>query len=322
MNKQLNFKNKMLLAALFMSGAVGVSGQTEFIKYGDFDSWIVRNIKESAIIGGQTKQLYEIGPNAVWNNNNPYVNQGGSPWGTSNVMAKVCGIVKTNTSTYREKRGNGYCARLETHIEKVKVLGVVSIEVLAAGSVFLGHVPEPITNTSNPMSKLSVGLPFTKRPKAICFDYKVKLSGKPDRIRETGFSKVTKVEGMDMPDVFCLLQKRWEDEDGNVYAKRIGTLVHRFNKNTDWVNNANFEIQYGDITRQSGFKSYMGLITGDATKYCQNSKGKMVPIKEVGWADADETPTHMILQFDSSYGGAYVGAVGTTLWVDNVRLVY
>ena len=318
----MKLKNVFIPALCCSLSVCNMQAQTEYLKYGDFDSWIVRNIKESGIIGGQTKQLYEIGPSAVWNNNNPYHNQGGSPWGTSNVMAKVCGITKTNTSTYREKRGNGYCARLETHIEKVKVLGVVNIEVLAAGSVFLGSVPEPITNTSNPMSKLSVGLPFHKRPKAICFDYKVKLSNQANRIRQTGFSKVSKVAGRDMPDVICLLQKRWVDAKGNIYAKRVGTLIHRFNKTTDWVNNAQFEIQYGDITKQPGYKSYMGLITGDDTKYCLNSKGKMVPVKEVGWADANETPTHMVLQFDSSYGGAYVGAVGTTLWVDNVRVVY
>ena len=29
---------------------------------------------------------------------------GGSPWGTSNVMAKVMGIVKTNNTVYKEKR--------------------------------------------------------------------------------------------------------------------------------------------------------------------------------------------------------------------------
>lgn len=318
----MKLKNVFIPALCSSLSVFNIQAQTEFLKYGNFDSWIVRNIKESAIIGGQTKQLYEIGPSAVWNNNHPYHNQGGSPWGTSNVMAKVCGITKTNTSTYREKRGNGYCARLETHIEKVKVLGVVNIEVLAAGSVFLGSVPEPITNTSNPMSKLSVGLPFHKRPKAICFDYKVKLSNQANRIRQTGFSKVSKVSGKDMPDVICLLQKRWEDAKGNIYAKRVGTLIHRFNKNTDWVNNAQFEILYGDITKHAGYKSYMGLISGDDTKYCLNSKGKMVPVKEVGWADASETPTHMVLQFDSSYGGAYVGSVGTTLWVDNVRVVY
>ena len=47
-----------------------------------------------------------------------------------------------------------------------------------------------------------------------------------------------------------------------------------------------------------------------------------MPVKEEGWASADETPTHIILKFDSSHGGAYVGTIGNTLWVDNVKLVY
>ncbi len=302
--------------------AVQGAAQPELVKYGDFDHWIVRNIKESGIIGGKTKQLFEVGPDATWNENKVYTNQGGSPWGTSNVMARVCGITKTNTSVYREKRGDGYCARLETHVEKVKVLGIVNIEVLAAGSVFLGSVPEPIKDTSNPMSKLAMGIPFSKRPEAVSFDYKVKLSGKTDRIRQTGFSRVSKVEGKDMPDVICLLQKRWEDEKGNIFAHRVGTMIQRFGRDTDWVNGAKFPISYGDITGQPGFQSYMGLISGDRTMYTRNSKGKMVPITEVGWAAADEMPTHIVLQFDSSFGGAYVGAVGTTLWLDNVHLVY
>ena len=187
----MNFKSVYVSGLLAVWPVMQGMAQSELIKFGDFDQWIVRNIKESGIIGGDTKQLYEIGPDAVWNENKAYTNQGGSPWATSNVMAKVCGITKTNTSVYREKRGDGYCARLETHVEKVKVMGIVNIEVLAAGSVFLGSVPEPITNTSNPMSKLAVGIPFTKRPQAISFDYKVKLSDEPDRIRQTGFSRVT-----------------------------------------------------------------------------------------------------------------------------------
>lgn len=322
MNLEMNMKSVYVAGMMVFCSMTQGMAQSELIKYGDFDQWIVRNIKESGIIGGDTKQLYEVGPNAVWNENKVYTNQGGSPWATSNVMAKVCGITKTNTSVYREKRGDGYCARLETHEEKVKVMGIVNIEVLAAGSVFLGSVPEPITNTSNPMSKLSVGIPFTKRPKAVNFDYKVKLTDDANRIRQTGFSRISKVEGKDMPDVVCLLQKRWEDKKGNVYAQRIGTLIHRFDHQTDWVNGASFDIRYGDISKQPGFQSYMGLIEGDRTLYTKNSKGKMVPIKEVGWADANETPTHVVLQFDSSYGGAYVGSIGTTLWIDNVRFTY
>ena len=66
----------------------------------------------------------------------------------------------------------------------------------------------------------------------------------------------------------------------------------------------------------------MGLVTGERTYYALNSKGKNVKIIEEGWADANETPTHLIVKFDSSYGGAYIGSEGNTLMIDNVKLVY
>lgn len=65
-------------------------------------------------------------------------------------MAKVAGVVKTNTSVFPERRDDGWCARLETRMESVKVFGLVDIEVVAAGSVFLGTVHEPIKGTKNP----------------------------------------------------------------------------------------------------------------------------------------------------------------------------
>ena len=71
------------------------------IKYGDMDQWIIRKVHESGVIGGNTKLLYEIGPTKEIDGNKPYKNMGGSPWGTSNVMAKVVGIVKTNNSVSR-----------------------------------------------------------------------------------------------------------------------------------------------------------------------------------------------------------------------------
>ena len=88
------------------------------------------------------------------------------------------------------------------------------------------------------------------------------------------------------------------------------------------MNNARFPIYYGDITKQKIYNSAWALTSGENTKYAKNSKGKMVPVKEVGWGNANDTPTHLVLQFDSSHGGAYIGSVGNTLWVDNVRLAY
>ena len=291
------------------------------IKYGDMDQWIIRKVHESGVIGGNTKLLYEIGPTKEIDGNKPYKNMGGSPWGTSNVMAKVVGIVKTNNSVYRDKRDNGYCARLETHIESVKVLGMVNITVLAAGSIYLGDMLEPITGTKNAEKNMNWGVPFTQRPKAVRYDYKVKMSGEKDRIRLTGFSKKGQVAGQDCAITVFFLQKRMEDAEGNITAKRVGTMVMKYDKDSDgWVNGATYEVLYGDITKHPSYDhETMGLRERD---YTRNSKGESVLIKETGWAGANENPTHMILQFSSSHGGAFIGSPGNTLWVDNVKLVY
>lgn len=310
------------MAAIIAMTAIQADAQTQF-KYSNFDSWVVREIKESAVIGGDTKTIYEVGPNMEWEKNKPYTNQGGSQWANSNVLAKVAGVVKTNSSVFREKRGSGYCARMTTHVVGVKVLGLVNIHVMAAGSIYLGQMIEPITGSKNPYHYLDYGVPFTEKPKALQFDYKVQLSGKPNRVRQTGFSAVKTVTGKDMPSLVVYLQRRWEDEKGNIFAHRIGTAIHHFSKNTDWVNAAQFEIHYGDISNEGYFNSYMELSkSGDDMKYALNSKGKRVPVTEVGWGTPDETPTHICIQFSSSYGSAYVGSEGTSLWVDNFKLVY
>lgn len=303
------------------AGASAVGGTEEYIKFGNFDQWMTRDIKESGIIGGKTVSLAEIAPAAHWTENKPYRNQGGSPWATSNVYAKVSGISKTNVSVYKEARaGHGYCAKLYTHLVECKVLGVVNIKVLAAGSIYLGETQEPITGAGDPMRKLSAGIKLNRAPKAVRFDYKVKLSGEPNRIRK-GTGRQKEVAGMDMCDAYAFVQKRWEDAEGTIHALRLGTMSVRWNRNTNgWVNNATYELHYGDITGTSYYKDYMRL--NEVERYAKNSKGKMVRIIEEGWGTAEDTPTHLILAFDSSHGGAYVGSVGNTLWVDNVRLVY
>jgi hypothetical protein len=66
----------------------------------------------------------------------------------------------------------------------------------------------------------------------------------------------------------------------------------------------------------------MGLIPESKSYYARNSKGKMVPVHEDGWASADTTPTHMLVMFSAGSGEAYIGTLGLTLWVDNVALQY
>ena len=315
-------QNFFLLAYMLLMSINGY-GQERFVpfKYGDFNSWVTRHVKESGIIGGDTKTLYEVGPTQSISGNEPYTNKGGSPWGTSNVMAKVSGITKTNVSVFREKRDAGYCAKLVTHIEKVKVLGLININVLAAGSLYLGDMKEPITSTKEGPQALNWGIPFTGRPKALRYDYKVAVASSPDRIRLTGFSGKSTIKGKDLAVTVLLLQKRHEDAKGNITAKRVGTLVITYDKSTQgWKNGATYEIWYGDIRSRKDYNAeLMGL---RSTDYARNSHGKSVPVKETGFATADEKPTHLVLQFSSSHGGAYIGSPGNTFWVDNVGLVY
>ena len=322
--KKLSFIRTAASAAFIcamMPQPASAGGKFVPFKYGNFDTWVTRQIHESAIIGGHTKTLYEIGPNRALTGNNPYTNLGGSPWGTSNVMAKVSGITKTNNSVYRDNHGSGHCAKMTTHIETCKVLGIINLKVLAAGRLFLGDMKEPITGTKEGPKALNFGIPFTQRPKALRYDYRVQVPGTKNRIRQTGFSKVTTVAGPDYCIAILLLQKRHEDAAGNITAQRVGTVVVKYGKSTGgWVDGATYEIHYGNITGKPFYDaSTMGLRSID---YACNSKGKSVLVRETGWAPADATPTHISLQFSSSHGGAYVGTVGNKFWVDNVGLVY
>lgn len=318
--------NKRLLAVLLamfcILSSVNMFAEEELIKFGNFDSWITRSIKESMLVGGKTQTLYEIGPKGTFDGPRAYTNQGGSPWGNSNVYAKVYGVVKTNVSVFPDAHHGGQCAKLCTHIVTCKAIGVVNISVLASGSIFLGSLIEPITNTNDPMSKMNVGIPFKRRPKALKFDYKYYSPG-GERIRETGFSRRQNISGKDKGQCVCLLQKRWEDAEGNIHALRVGTMYHSFSQNTtDWKEGQLFTLHYGDISHESFYQNGMGLMRGESAFHALNSKGKSVPVQEEGWAEPNETPTHIIVKFDSSYGGAYVGTIGNTLWVDNVKLVY
>ena len=159
--------------------------------YGTFDRWCVREIKESGLIGGNTKYLYEFYGNptdTLRTGKTPFSSPDDYLWRTNNVLAVVAGVVKTNNTVFPEKRGNGYCARIETHIEEVKALGIVNMDVTCQGVLLIGELPEPIKDTKSPMAKVFYGLPFNGRPKALKMDYKADVGH--EVIRATGFTKV------------------------------------------------------------------------------------------------------------------------------------
>lgn len=290
----------------------------EPIKFGDFSQWVTRDITESKVLGGKQKTIYAIGPTAHITGNKAYTNTGGSPWATSNVYAKVSGVVKgSNTVSPCDVNGNRV-AKMEAKMEHVKVLGLINMDVMVAGSIFPGRVFEPITSTKSPYSKMEMGIPYAKRPKALVFDYMVDMPESDTRTKSTGFSSKKTLPGRDHAEVYVLLQKRWEDANGKLYAQRVGTGRERFSKSTPWTKGHQLPIHYGDITKESFYQPWMGLLNGERAYYARNSKGKLVPVEEVGWAPADATPTHVLVMASSSCGEAFIGSEGLTLYVDNM----
>lgn len=319
----MKMKKIALIIAIMAIAATGMKAEKlEPIKFGDFENWVTRVIKESGVIGGNTKKVYEIAPSTTINGAKAYSNMGGSQWATSNVYAKVMGVVKTSNAVFPDKHGAGRCAKLTTLLEHVKAAGIVNMDVLVSGTIFLGKMLEPVSSTKNPYSKMEMGIPYTKTPKFLQFDYRlVAPAGAP--IYSSGFGSKRTLSGRDNAEVFVILQHRWEDSKGNIHAERVGTGRERFGKTTmGWVNKHRIPIWYGDIRKHAGYKPYMGLISKEKSYYARNKKGKMVPVVEEKWAAAGTKPTHVMVMLSSGCGTAYTGTVGMTLWVDNVAFVH
>lgn len=303
-----------IAASVFPTSAL----RLEPIKYGDMENWVTRNITESKIIGGNPKTLYEIAPKTTITGNKAYTNMGGSKFATSNTYAKVCGVVKGSNTVEPAKKGGSTVAKCSAKMEHVKALGIVNMDVMVAGSIFLGQLFEPVSSTKNAYSKMEMGMPYTKRPKALVYDFEIDMPDVNTRVKSTGFSGKKTLPGRDNAEVYVLLQRRWEDEKGNIYAKRVGTGRERYSKSVPWTVRHELPIHYGDITKESFYKPWMGLLDGEKAYYARNSKGKLVPVHEVGWDDADATPTHVLMMASSSCGEAFIGTEGLSLYIDNI----
>ena len=323
----LNMRKKFLpfiiaLVTLTTFAPMAAGATLEKIRFGDFSNWVTREIKESGVIGGATKTVYAIGPKKFIKGNKAYSPEGGSPWASSNVYAKVSGIVKASNTVSPANVNGNTMAKLSTKMEHVKVLGLINMDVMVAGTIFLGKVREPISTTKDPFGKMEMGMPFTKRPKALVLDMKLEMPNVNTRVKSTGFGSKKTLQGRDNAEIYVLLQKRWEDEKGNIYAQRVGTGRERYSKTIPLKKGHQIPIHYGDITKQPFYKSYMGLLDGDKAYRAYNSKGKLVPVHEVGWAPADATPTHVLVMASSSCGVPFIGTEGVNLYVDNFAFLY
>jgi len=293
----------------------------EKVPFGDFEQWVVRYIDESQIIGGNRKTLYVVGPTDTIVGNEAY-DYKKTIWATSNAFAKVMGITKTSTNVTPDHGPTGRCAKLATQYAYCKVAGMMNIKVLAGGSIYWGKMLEPITGVSDPYAFMDWGIPFTKRPKAMVLNYRSVIPNTGKLVKGTTFRTI-EFDGYDPAEIMLILQYRWEDEKGNIHAKRVGTAVYHVDQTSHgWVNDFRIPVIYGDARKSPDYKPYMDLITGEKTMYALNSKGKKKAITEEGWAEEDCPVTHAVMAITSGSQGAFVGALDNVLWVDEIRLEY
>ncbi len=305
---------------LFLSLAAVGQERIEPVAFGDMEQWVVRYIKESRIIGGKPRVLYAIAPTDTIRKNVAFdYEKSGSPWTVSSAYARVSGVEKASGSVSPERRGNGWCCRLDNKMDSVIAIGFIKMYVMVAGTIFTGVTLEPVTSADDPYGVVDMGVAFTKRPVAMLLDYKAKVEESDEIVSANASKKITKKQGRDAAEMYIILQRRWEDKDGRLHAKRVATGYERVYHSTPWKNDYRIPIYWGDaITRQSGYKDYMGL--NAHVMKSRNSKGKMTLVEEEGYSEED--PTHMVIVCSSGCYEAFVGHPGNTLWVDNIRLVY
>lgn len=289
---------------------------------GKFDDWGIYQITESKVIGGNPKILHRltVEPDTV-KGNDIYVPKEEDIFSSCNVMANVLGVIKGTDSVRPEKRGDGYCAKLQVIMEEVKVLGLLNLDVIVQGTIISGKFKEPIRDTKSPYLKVDFGIPFTGHPKALQFDYKA-ISCK-DMIRATGLSAVKNMGVPDYPYIAVMLQHREENEEGEITATRVGSAFMLVDHDIPyWINEEQLPIYYGDISSEEWFHPIIDLKNKDIRFYANNSKGELTEIQEVGWAEEGTEPTHVIIWISASSGDAFYGGLGNTLWIDNVKFVY
>jgi len=267
----------LLIALLFVTGSLSAQERVEMV--GDFENWNEQQIKESVLIGGKTKTFYKLS----------------GTWDCSNAHAKAMGVDKVSVSVRPEKRGNGTCCRMESMLETVSAIGI-NFKALATGTIYTGKMVDIVSmkHSSNPNSAIDMGVPFTGRPSALILDYKALIQNE-QAVYAPAKIHVKMVEGRDVGQITLILQHRWE-ENGHVYAYRVGTVQKEINESTDWKNDCRLPVTYG--------KSSVAL-TNDSHQ-THNSSGEMVCIEEVDYR-ADAEPTHIIVMISAGSMPPFTG---------------
>lgn len=211
-------------------------------------------------------------------------------WATGNRGTQLL----NRLATYPKDLGNGnLAAQMETLSNGT--LGTIFGTPISSGSLFTGFFNPDNIDPSNPEAATEFGTPFAGRPKTL----RLKYSYEPGEVNKDQSGAV--LDYSDAADIYALLEVRL---DNNI--ERLATAWFRTEDLQQDLMTIEIPFIYGNL--DSSFPDYM-----------QPENGLFVASEEVEFI----LPTHITFVASSSFDGAnFAGAVGSTLVVDDIELIY
>lgn len=211
-------------------------------------------------------------------------------WGTGNPGTQILNKLAT---TPNDLGNENYAAKMET-LDNGTLAGTFGAPI-SAGSIFTGKFDSDKIDPSNPQAAIDFGIPFVGRPAKLRLKYKF-LPGAVNKDKQGNVLSYS-----DMLDIYALLEVRFS---GN--SQRLGTAWLRSSETQADLNTVEIPFTYGEL--DESFPNYMK------------------PVDDL-YVSADSAqfvlPTHITFVASSSFDGAnFAGAIGSTLVIDDIEMVY
>jgi Putative carbohydrate metabolism domain len=211
-------------------------------------------------------------------------------WGTGNPGTQILNLLAT---TPLEITHGNKAAYMET-LDNGKVATTFGTPI-SAGSIFTGVFDSNAIDPTDPQAAISFGTSFAGRPSSFSFKYQY-VPGDENKDKHG-----TLLPYGDMCDIYAYLEIRSGGD-----TERLATAWFRNGAVQADLVSESIDFTYGEL--DDSFPAYM---------YPEN--GKYVSADSASFV----LPTHIIVVASSSYDGAnFAGAIGSTLTLDDVELIY
>jgi hypothetical protein len=256
---------------------------------GSLHTWTITSFVASA-----TPQLDNGDLNLWYKTGSDYYEPGADAattiWGTGNPGTQILNKLATVPYDF----GNGNLAAQMITLDNGTLAGTFGAPI-STGSIFTGVFDSDKIDPSNPQAAIDFGTPFSGRPEKLRLKYQYQVGevNKDKKGNELGYP--------DMLDIYALLEIRLGGK-----TERLATAWFRSSDEQPELTTLEMSFTYGEL--DDTFPDYMkptdhGYVSPDSAAFV--------------------LPTHITFVASSSFDGAnFAGAIGSTLIIDDVEMVY